>query len=101
MPRMICVRCQRDLIPRKNGVLFIDMAYDPPIPMASASADLFQCPSCGMQIVTGFSTFEHDSKNSHVKILTAEIRSQPVFRSFENNVMKEKWDAQNKETSEK
>ncbi|MBA7474258.1 hypothetical protein ES707_09606 [subsurface metagenome] len=54
MRRPICAECQIELRVVKNGVTVIDMAWQPPKPAVLISADLFECPVCRKQIVSGF-----------------------------------------------
>jgi len=79
------------LPPERERVLFLDMAYDPPIPMNSANADLFECPNCGTQVVTGFGTFSHDSHVATAKEIAARVINKQLYRSFENERMRRKY----------
>lgn len=54
MRRPICVKCQTEFRVSRNGIAVIDMAWQPPKPCAVWHADLFECPICKTQIVSGF-----------------------------------------------
>lgn len=54
MRRPICVKCQTELRPLENGIAVIDMAWQSPKPAAVIQADLYECPGCKAQIVSGF-----------------------------------------------
>lgn len=91
MPQMICVKCEREFRPRDNGVLFLDMAYDPPIPMKSASADIWECPGCRQEIVSGMSIGNHDQDRIKHEIESAKETGRRVIRSFENASAKSRY----------
>ena len=50
--RPVCVKCQVELTPEKNGVGLLDMASFGPYKIREA--DLWKCPSCDYEIVIGF-----------------------------------------------
>ena len=50
--RPVCAACQVDMRPEKNGVGVLDMADWGPCNLWDA--DLWECPKCGHQIVSGF-----------------------------------------------
>lgn len=50
--RPVCVKCQIEMRPEKNGVGVLDMADFGPY--ALWEADLWKCPSCSYEILTGF-----------------------------------------------
>jgi len=54
MKRPICVKCQTEFRNIKSGIAVIDMFSDPPEPYQVWLADLFECPTCKTQIVSGF-----------------------------------------------
>lgn len=55
MPRMVCVKCQVKLKPEKNGVTVVEtFGTDSDEPYKLWDADLWKCPNCGVQIVSGF-----------------------------------------------
>ena len=52
-PRLpICWPCGLQMRPEKNGVAVIEMAYFGPA--AIWMSDLWKCPECGVEIVSGF-----------------------------------------------
>lgn len=56
--RPVCVKCETELRPEKNGVGLLDY-YRPsdevePKPYQIWDADLWKCPVCGIEIVVGF-----------------------------------------------
>jgi hypothetical protein len=53
MPQLICVPCARFLKPKKVGVLAEELTTDQQ-PYKIWLADLYACPECGVEIVTGF-----------------------------------------------
>ena len=50
--RPVCAACQVEMHPEKNGVGVLDMADYGPVNLWDA--DLWECPKCGFQIVSGF-----------------------------------------------
>ena len=50
--RPVCVKCQTEMRPETNGIGLLDMATFGPYKVWDA--DLYKCPSCGQEIVTGF-----------------------------------------------
>ena len=54
MKRPICVRCQTEFRNIKSGTAVIDMFSQPTEPYQVWRADLFECPMCKTQIVSGF-----------------------------------------------
>lgn len=51
----VCVQCNRQMRPKKNGFEFLEMArmeYDGnPVPYKLWSGDLWECKGCGTEIV--------------------------------------------------
>lgn len=54
MRRPICVKCRIEFRVLENGIDVIDMFSQPPKPYRLTQADLFECPTCKTQIVSGF-----------------------------------------------
>lgn len=54
MRRPICIKCRIEFRPLENGITVIDMFSQPPKPYRVTHADLFECPICKKQIVSGF-----------------------------------------------
>ena len=56
--RILCVNCQIELRPKKNGVDVLTMSHQPapapPTPYQAFQADLYRCPGCGLEVVAGF-----------------------------------------------
>ena len=50
--RPVCATCQMEMKPELNGVGVLDMADFGPY--ALWEADLWKCPSCGLEILVGF-----------------------------------------------
>ena len=48
----VCVECEVDMRPFKNGVALLDMALWGPYKIWEA--DLWQCPICGHEVIVGF-----------------------------------------------
>jgi len=60
--RPICVKCAREMIPAENEYLVRDKATKG-FPSTFRYGDLYECPDCGHQIVTGFGQpLKHDPK---------------------------------------
>lgn len=56
MPKMVCVQCQAELTPLKNGVIVVEMMWQGsrPAPYKIWQADLWKCARCDTRIVAGF-----------------------------------------------
>ena len=52
--RPVCVKCQCEMKPEKNGVQVIEIAVDRK-PYEIWDADKWKCPICGIEIMLGFS----------------------------------------------
>ena len=52
IPRPVCPKCHCELRPETNGVGILDMADWGPYELYDA--DLWKCPSCGVEVVGGF-----------------------------------------------
>ncbi len=50
--RPVCVKCNCELHPERNGVGILDMAKFGPAEVFDA--DLWKCPKCGLEVVGGF-----------------------------------------------
>ena len=48
----VCVKCQREMRPERNGVGCLDIADFGPY--AIWDSDLWKCPTCGYEIIVGF-----------------------------------------------
>ena len=60
MPKLVCVKCERELRPEKNGFIVVDTFSDH-TPCKITEADKWKCPTCGVEIVAGFAlgSIEH------------------------------------------
>jgi hypothetical protein len=54
MPKPVCAKCECEFIPKQNDVRVVEYFLDPPQPYKLWCADLWACPKCGFEIVTGF-----------------------------------------------
>ena len=62
--RPVCVGCEVEMKPEKNGVGVLDMAEFGPYKIWDA--DLYKCPECGCEVIVGFAHFaiaEHHEGN--------------------------------------
>jgi hypothetical protein len=84
---MICVKCEIDLVPHINGIVIIDMAYDPPEPQAVINSDMWTCPVCGFFVLAGMGQKQYDEE----AIKYAEEYAGKKLRAFENIAMKTKY----------
>jgi len=50
--RPVCVKCQVEMRPEKNGVGVLDMANFGPYKIWEA--DKWRCPECGYEVIAGF-----------------------------------------------
>lgn len=55
MPKMVCVECEVEFKPRKNGVHVIEHASFGPYKLWSA--DKWYCPGCRTEVVAGFAKY--------------------------------------------
>lgn len=77
----ICVKCNLEMRPDKNGVTILLMAYTPPQPYEAYDADLVKCPKCGVQIIVGKA---HNAFWMHFhKEPTPDITQPDVFPVYE------------------
>ena len=49
-----CVSCQTYLAAAKNGIIVLETMSDRITPYKIWMADLFECPDCGYQLISGF-----------------------------------------------
>ncbi len=64
--KRICVKCEREFKPEKNGVIVVEMFQRNTKIYKLWEADLWKCPVCGIEIVVGFAQYpyaEHFSAN--------------------------------------
>ena len=51
----ICCKCGREMRPEENGVVAVLYAHQPPVPYEAYRADKWRCPSCGTEVLSGYS----------------------------------------------
>ena len=54
MPKVICVDCQVEYVPAKNGAVLIEHFTDEQLPYKIWNVDALRCPVCGTTILAGF-----------------------------------------------
>jgi hypothetical protein len=54
MPKQVCVECETSLKIEQNGVIVVEMFNEDRSIYRLWSADMWKCPLCGVEIVTGF-----------------------------------------------
>ena len=62
MSKLVCVECNRELRPEQNGIYLVELFADDKKVYKIWTADLWKCPDCGKEIVSGFADnplFEH------------------------------------------
>jgi len=82
--RPVCVKCQVEMTPEKNGVGLLDMASFGPYQLWDA--DLWKCPACDYEIVVGFGAnaiAEHYEENFQTPIDYYQDHSL-LIKSWEN-----------------
>jgi len=57
MPRILCVKCQVEFRPEKNGVYVKEMMHHDQDVYKIWDTDLWQCPCCNFQVVSGFANY--------------------------------------------
>jgi predicted RNA-binding Zn-ribbon protein involved in translation (DUF1610 family) len=75
MPKLVCVKCEVELKPEKNGVHVHELFQKNTAIYKVWEADLWKCPGCGFLIVAGFAnvpTAEHYEKDRLQSILKDE-----------------------------
>lgn len=72
--RPICVPCAAEMFCVKNGYVFVTMADLAPYEVHSG--DMWQCPTCGHQILSGFGTgplAQHFESHFGEEVTSAEL----------------------------
>lgn len=54
MKRPICCNCCIEMKREKNGATALYLAFNPPAPYQAWHVDLFKCPLCGHETLSGF-----------------------------------------------
>lgn len=52
----VCVKCSFEMRPVKIGMYVVETFLSPPEPYRISSADMYRCPECGCEVLTGYST---------------------------------------------
>jgi len=70
--RPVCVKCNTEFLPEKNGVVVVDTASFGDY--KAWAADMYECPICHAQIAVGFpfnAYFQHYEEGfaEHVKVM--------------------------------
>ncbi len=82
--RPVCVKCQTEFLPEKNGIVLVDVAsFDD---YKAWQADKYKCPICNTEIVVSFATdsyMEHfeDGFEEHVASMESKglvIRNRDI-----------------------
>ncbi len=87
--RPVCVNCECELRPEKNGIGLLDF-YSPsdepePQPYRIWDADLWKCPRCGCEIVIGFGQqpiAEHWKEGRLERAIDGYKKRSKVVRNF-------------------
>lgn len=74
----VCVRCQVELRPKKNGVGGLLMSANGPHQIYDA--DLWVCPTCGIEVLLGFG--RHPLRADHQPDFHEAIESYPQVMRF-------------------
>ena len=53
MPKQVCVSCESEMWPAKNGVYVEEHIHNGDA-FKIWHADLYHCPICGVEVITGF-----------------------------------------------
>ncbi|MCJ7829346.1 MAG: hypothetical protein MUP81_06370 [Dehalococcoidia bacterium] len=82
--RPVCVKCEVELRPKKNGVGCLDYAYWGEEKKEERcqiwDADLWECPKCGYQIVEGFGVNPIDiHSNQSFPVTIENYRKQSIL----------------------
>ena len=78
--RMICAKCGKELKCKKNEVIVEELVLSDSSRIWEA--DLWKCPKCGIEIITGFGLApiaEHFQKD-YQKILTREKERVKIYQ---------------------
>jgi len=85
MPNMVCAKCECELKPKSNDVRVVEYFLKPPKPYKIWCADLWVCPKCGVEIVSGFgfkSLSEH-YETTFQDTLSDSISNHKVINDYE------------------
>lgn len=54
MPKVTCVKCEREMRPKENDAVYLETAGPDRLPYKIWSADVWACPICEIEVVSGF-----------------------------------------------
>lgn len=86
MPKMICVKCEVELQPKKNGVIVRELMDNNTKTYRLWNADLLECPFCDTQIVAGFPRcpfMEHFDGDIEAKLEELRTKGKVIIRDNE------------------
>jgi len=80
----VCVKCEVELRPEKNGVKLVDLFQHNTQPYQVWDADLWKCPICGVEIIVGFGMQPlrghwHDDFSEILEVLKNKYLCKEVF----------------------
>jgi len=79
MSRLVCVKCQRRYRRMKCGINVVEtFGENSDEPYKLWKADLWRCPGCGTEIVTGFG-FENFAEHYQPNFKEVLARSEPKY----------------------
>jgi len=89
--RPVCAKCECEMRPERNGVGLLDMfnPSDKPDlqPYQLWDADLYKCPKCGCEIVTGFgcnAIAQHWEENDQLaRTITGYERRSRIIKNYQ------------------
>jgi len=53
MPKLVCISCNLEMYPKKNGVYCVDL-FDNGEPYSITYCDIWKCNECGYEVLAGF-----------------------------------------------
>ena len=85
MPKVTCVKCEGEMRPLKNDVAFVETTGPERSPYKIWSADLWGCPLCGVEVVSGFGNKPIAGRwqDDFEERLHSEIKRGPIFYAHE------------------
>lgn len=86
----VCASCKVEMRRIQNGVAVVEMYREPPVPYNGYYADLFVCPCCGTQVLSGFGHPRHFGGDvGEMSRFVAKV--DKVFPVYETLEIKQKW----------
>ena len=86
MNKAICRKCEVEFKVIKNGVIVVEHFNTPPEPYKLWEADLYKCPKCNAEIVTGLAQepfLEHFQGNIGKKVAELKQHGSIIVNDFE------------------